>query len=512
MILCPRGHPNPDGKTTCVVCNEYIDSSEEVQTALQAVVVVPDPPVLFLEPSRVALGPDQDEASIGFRMSNPNATADEYRLEVTGDSSGWTTVDPATLRVAPGSEASARVHFRPPPGVLARPGTAEFGVRATSLSVGLSGVVTGTIEVAGFSRLSATLAPQSAEDRASTEHTVTLVNEGTLPVAAGLQVAAAEDGVTVDVRPSSLTVPPGASATAQVVARARRRRLLGSDVSHPFRVVASGGPAPVALDGVMVQRATPMAALALGLIPLVLLVLVAVALFGGGGGGGGGGTPPTTSTTRPKPTYVQEVESDRPIRWFRLDDTTGNVARDSSASGANGTYVGNPVKGVAGALPDNRAVTFDGVNDRVDIVGVSLAGDFTLEAWVRLANGIGNADAIVGRNGPGQDVNFFQGRLRLFSGTRDFLVATQPTAAGGDFTHFVVTRIGNNFRLFINGQLNTTDSQMAIGPNSFGVFRPLTIGRGNAGFLAGQIDELAIYNFGLAPDRVRAHFEASGRT
>src|SRR6185437_12692528 len=66
--------------------------------------------------------------------------------------------------------------------------------------------------------------------------------------------------------------------------------------------------------------------------------------------------------------YGDAVLSDSPVGYWRLDETTGTVATDSTGSNP-GTYVGGPALGQAGGLPDttnNRAPGLDGVDDRVE--------------------------------------------------------------------------------------------------------------------------------------------------
>jgi len=70
------------------------------------------------------------------------------------------------------------------------------------------------------------------------------------------------------------------------------------------------------------------------------------------------------------------------VGWWKLDETSGTVARDASGRGHNGTLRGNPTW-VAGKI--NGALQLDGEGDYVNIgsVGISGADRRTLAGWAR---------------------------------------------------------------------------------------------------------------------------------
>lgn len=93
---------------------------------------------------------------------------------------------------------------------------------------------------------------------------------------------------------------------------------------------------------------------------------------------------------------------------------------------------------------------------------ITLDGPFTLEAWVRLAPGIGNEDGLLGVGG-GVDMNFFGGKFRVYAGSelRDVVVATKPMTPDL-WTHLVVTRDAQGIlRIYQNGELDAEGSKPA---------------------------------------------------
>lgn len=92
---------------------------------------------------------------------------------------------------------------------------------------------------------------------------------------------------------------------------------------------------------------------------------------------------------------------------------------------------------------------------------ITLSGPFTVECWVRLNEGIGNQDGILGS--PGQiDMNFFGSKFRVWvsdQGLHDVVVAKKPVTPDL-WTHVAITRDQDGvFRLYQNGELDATSTK-----------------------------------------------------
>jgi putative membrane-bound dehydrogenase-like protein len=92
---------------------------------------------------------------------------------------------------------------------------------------------------------------------------------------------------------------------------------------------------------------------------------------------------------------------------------------------------------------------------------ITLDGPFTVECWVRLAEGIGNGDGILGS--PGQvDMNFFQSKFRVWVGEKGLhdVVAAKKPITPDLWTHVAVTRDAKgNFKIYQNGELDAVGTK-----------------------------------------------------
>ena len=117
---------------------------------------------------------------------------------------------------------------------------------------------------------------------------------------------------------------------------------------------------------------------------------------------------------------------------------------------------------------------------------VTLDGDFTIESWVHLAYGqpVDDTDGLVASTN--QDINFDQGRIRLFS-QHDRIVANY-VAQPGRWDHYAFVRKNGQLSLYINGQLNVSNPAKWTEPLTVS-----TLASSRNGSLSGRIDNLRIW-------------------
>ncbi len=149
------------------------------------------------------------------------------------------------------------------------------------------------------------------------------------------------------------------------------------------------------------------------------------------------------------------------------------------------------------------SLALDGSNDWVNIPNLVLPGNFTVEAWVKLAPGIGAADALFGQEGMGPDINFYGGKARVYTASVPVdAVVAGTTMQPSTWTHVAISRSGTNVTLYINGLLDG-------GGEWNGDFPVQALGRGNAsssGHLAGELDEVRIWNVARSGSEISSHY------
>jgi hypothetical protein len=226
--------------------------------------------------------------------------------------------------------------------------------------------------------------------------------------------------------------------------------------------------------------------------------------------------------------YPGTILADHPIAYYRLEETSGTTAVDSSASGAfPGTYVvngANPLLGQPGITTNSIALTvsqpssvtagyYDALNQQAP---------FSFEIWAKpISTDVANYRCPIG--------NFSGWGTATQSGWYIYQVAGSPTAfacitASGvwiqspaislfNWYHLVGTYDGTNMSFYMNGALVNTVSAAGYTANSVnnaGV-NPIALGnRGDAsgyGAFDGGLDEFAYYTNALTAAQVLAHYQ-----
>ena len=241
--------------------------------------------------------------------------------------------------------------------------------------------------------------------------------------------------------------------------------------------------------------------------------------------------------------YSDGVNRDSPDIYYRLDETTGTIATDSSANARNGDFVGAKTFGSPGALcrvSGSTAVTFDGSTGYLNNNhAYSLATDSAIEAWIKTTSTSGGVIAalvsdkgtkatqrilymtptgqlvIGGRtvngngNGNGNNGN---GNGNNGNGTEDSY--TSPASYNDGTWHHVVGVGGSTaLTLYVDGIAvgSASTAQTAVRSGRWQVANDATRGWSTEPahtLWNGSLDEVAIYNGGLSAARISAHYSA----
>jgi hypothetical protein len=194
------------------------------------------------------------------------------------------------------------------------------------------------------------------------------------------------------------------------------------------------------------------------------------------------------------------------VGWWKLDETSGTIAADSSGKGNNGTVRG--ARWISGKI--DGALQFDGVDDYVNCgnsASLNITGQVTLAAWVK-TNDSGNSqyNPYVSKSDHSyalqqKDNNNLE--FCIYDGYWYWVWYPVDSSFNGIWHHLAGTYDGRNLKLYIDGQLvATSDHAGSIASTAYSV----EIGRNselNDRLYSGVIDDVRIYNRVLSQTEIK---------
>lgn len=216
--------------------------------------------------------------------------------------------------------------------------------------------------------------------------------------------------------------------------------------------------------------------------------------------------PYTIATSTKTPTALNTL-----IAHWKLDETEGSNAADSSSNNLTGMLVGNPQWLPSGGK-FGGALKFDGIDDFVETNYATDLPTWTVAVWV-------NSPAIPSSEVPSgpvhRDKNYhinWNHSFDEFRGAAGVQVAdTWYPASFGDLKantwyHLVATYDGENFKAYKDGILITNNSTPSGDPDSEST--TLKLGRHSRypDHFGGIIDDVRIYNYALSQAEIAKVF------
>ena len=230
------------------------------------------------------------------------------------------------------------------------------------------------------------------------------------------------------------------------------------------------------------------------------------------------------NTSAEASSYAARVLGDAPIGYWRLDETSGTVAHDSSGHGHDGTYGSNVVLGQPGLVGDGFSATFDGSQDagashfvRIpEDKGLEPASWVTFECWALPAAGDATASLVsYGSDGPTPFepyvlwMNAGVPQAYVVAGANGVPIAA-PQALSAGKHHLAAVYDGASLRLFVDG-LSVASAGATGSLSNYDAVNGLGIGSGFSATretFPGAIDEVAIYDNPLTPKQIHEHYAA----
>ncbi|HTV72435.1 MAG TPA: LamG domain-containing protein [Candidatus Acidoferrales bacterium] len=247
----------------------------------------------------------------------------------------------------------------------------------------------------------------------------------------------------------------------------------------------------------------------------------------------GGAPPPATPTPSPATvavpvpssgSYAAIVKGDSPLVYYRLNETSGTTALDSSGNGHNGTYAAGAVLGGPALLSGDstaKSASF-AVSDMTETATWTTPA-VSAECWIKpTAADMAGTPRILGNAWTDHDAAGFM--LWIDDGTAAFntgwnsVLDTTPLTAGKVY-HIVGTySAASGVTIYVNGS-PVANAMPGFTPapqtgDSTTTYLGVLNAVGGGGLLdhfAGNVSDCAVYSYALSATQVLTHYEAGSQ-
>ena len=203
--------------------------------------------------------------------------------------------------------------------------------------------------------------------------------------------------------------------------------------------------------------------------------------------------------------------------WWKFDEGSGTTALDSSGNSNNGTLTNSPLY-VTGKIGP-YALIFSPASSYVStgaVSGLTLTS-FTFAAWINVtAYPVFSAYAAIVHNDiGGSPTGIYEESTSGFvvvagggTGVAKWLIPASSVPIGG-WHHIVATYDGTTYAMYLDG---VAAGSTYVDSNYSDGAVPYAIGRGNASYFNGSIDDVRIYNRALSSSDVTQLYNYTGAT
>ncbi|MET9355947.1 RICIN domain-containing protein [Streptomyces sp. NPDC006617] len=208
-----------------------------------------------LEPASATVDPGSS-TRVRLRVRNTGDVVDEYRFEPVGGVAPWTTVEPQTLRLYPGTTGTVELTFAPPRTSDAVAGPNPYAVRITPTEhPDAVTVPEGNLTITAFSEVRAELVPHTVKGRFRGRPRLAVDNLGNTKVTASVTGSDTGDHLSYEIRPSNVQIEPGRAAFVETTLKPKQITWFGAKEERPYKLaVRRSGVDPTDVEGTYVQR------------------------------------------------------------------------------------------------------------------------------------------------------------------------------------------------------------------------------------------------------------------
>ncbi|MGM0364720.1 hydrogenase expression protein, partial [Streptomyces griseoaurantiacus] len=208
-----------------------------------------------LEPASATVDPG-GSTRVRLRLRNTGDLVDEYRFEPVGDTAPWAVVEPATLRLYPGTTGTVDLTFAPPRTPDATAGPHPYAVRITPTEhPEATTVPEGVLTLTPFTEVRAELVPPTVRGRFRGRPRLAVDNLGNTEVTASLGGHDNGDQLSYVLEPANVRIAPGRAAFVKATLKPRHLIWFGARQERRYTLdVVRSGTAPLPVEGTYVQR------------------------------------------------------------------------------------------------------------------------------------------------------------------------------------------------------------------------------------------------------------------
>jgi len=201
--------------------------------------------------------------------------------------------------------------------------------------------------------------------------------------------------------------------------------------------------------------------------------------------------------------------------YWKLDETSGTVAVDSSPNGNDGTYTGGVLLNQTGNI--DQAADFDGTDDYVGIpdnASLQMDDAFSMSAWIRADYSTNVDRMILNKEGEYEIALSSSGELKWGITNTDpgwSWHSTGHFVAIGKWTHVALTYDNGTVSTYADGLLVDTYSGSGTVGDNYPVLNELRLGgRSNnpsGKYFNGRLDDVRVFNRVLCPEEIFGQYK-----
>ncbi|MEU6369508.1 RICIN domain-containing protein [Streptomyces sp. NPDC046931] len=208
-----------------------------------------------LEPASTTVDPG-GSTRVRLRLRNTGDVVDEYRFEPVGPIAPWTTVEPSSLRLYPGTTGTVELTFAPPRTPDATAGPNPYAVRITPTEhPEATTVPEGNLTITPFTEVRAELVPPTVKGRFRGRPRLAIDNLGNTGLTASVSGSDNGNELSYDIHPGNVQIEPGRAAFVKATLRPRKIIWFGAKEQRPYTLaVRRSGADALPVEGTYVQR------------------------------------------------------------------------------------------------------------------------------------------------------------------------------------------------------------------------------------------------------------------